>query len=171
MKFEDVSLILDIEKNLSLGGLIRNFFASSATKKKNQNSAKSVLLDALSFEAFEGDVIGVTGPNGSGKSTLLRTIAGVYSADLGEIIIHGKVSSVIDLGAGIEYTLSGIENIIRLGLMRGFEKSTLIEQMDEIIEFSGLGDAIYQPVRIYSSWNGFAINVIQSRRNLKQRFY
>ena len=61
------------------------------------------------------------------------------------------MSSVIDLGAGVDFTLSGKENIIRLGLMRGFEKLELLESMDEIIEFSGLEEAINQPVRVYSS--------------------
>lgn len=151
MKFEDVSLILDTEKNLSTGEFIRNTFASSNKKKVTQNKEKSVLLDSLSFEAFEGDVIGLTGSNGAGKSTLLRIIAGVYEPDRGKITIHGKISSVIDLGAGIDNSLTGKENIIRLGLMRGFELSTLVEQMDEIIKFSGLHEAIYQPVRVYSS--------------------
>ena len=151
MKFEDVTLVLDNDKIMSSGDLIRNIFSFRQKNKLTQNKTKSVLLDALSFEAFEGDVIGLTGSNGAGKSTLLRTIAGVYEPDLGKITIHGKISSVIDLGAGIDYTLTGKENIIRLGLMRGFELSTLVEQMDEIIEFSGLHDAIYQPVRVYSS--------------------
>jgi len=151
MKFEDVTLALDNEKILSSGDLIRNIFSFRQKKKVTQNKTKSILLDSLSFEAFEGDIIGLTGSNGAGKSTLLRTIAGVYEPDLGKITIHGKISSVIDLGAGIDYTLTGKENIIRLGLMRGFELSALVEQMDEIIEFSGLHDAIYQPVRVYSS--------------------
>lgn len=151
VSFDNVSLLLDTEKNLSTGEIIRNFFASHAKKKEMRNNNKSLLLDSFTFEAFEGDVIGLTGPNGSGKSSLLRTIAGVYQADQGKITINGRVSSVIDLGAGIDYTLTGVENVVRLGLMRGFQKPTLVEQINEIIDFSGLGDAIYQPVRVYSS--------------------
>jgi ABC-type polysaccharide/polyol phosphate transport system ATPase subunit len=151
MKFEDVSLVLEVEKSFSTGDLIKNIFATAMKTKKKQLNVSNYILNGLSFEAFEGDVIGLTGSNGAGKSTLLRTMAGVYAPDFGKITIHGKVSSVIDLGAGIDYTLSGKENIVRLGLMRGFSKSSLLEKMDKIIEFSGLEDSIYHPVRVYSS--------------------
>lgn len=151
MKFKDVSLVLENEKSFSTGDLIRNIFAPKSKRRKKQKKTERYVLNDLSFEAYEGDVIGLTGSNGAGKTTLLRVIAGVYAADLGHITVNGNVSSVIDLGAGIDYSLSGKENILRLGLMRGFSKSSLLEKMDEIIEFSGLEDSIYQPVRIYSS--------------------
>ena len=151
MKFEDVSLVLEVEKSFSTGDLIKNIFATSMKTQKKQLNVSNYILNGLSFEAFEGDVIGLTGSNGAGKSTLLRMMAGVYAPDFGKMTIQGNVSSVIDLGAGIDYTLSGSENIMRLGLMRGFSKSSLLEKMDKIIEFSGLEDSIYQPVRVYSS--------------------
>ena len=105
----------------------------------------------VSFEVPEGQILGITGKNGSGKSTLLRAIAGIFSADSGEIDLHGHSISLLSIGVGFKADLSGRENIILSGMLLGFTKSFVLEKMDEIIEFSGLEDFIDKPVRTYSS--------------------
>ena len=105
----------------------------------------------VSFDIEEGQVVGLVGRNGSGKSTLLRAIAGIFSADKGEINLYGKTVSLLSIGVGFKTNLSGRENIFLSGLLMGFKKSEIQEKLDSIIEFSELGDFIDKPVKTYSS--------------------
>jgi lipopolysaccharide transport system ATP-binding protein len=110
-----------------------------------------VALRDLTFEIFHGETVGIIGENGSGKSTILGLIAGVLKPDRGLIWIEGKVSSLLELGAGFHPDLSGEENIILNGILLGFTRKEVMKRIDRIREFSGLGEFIYQPVRTYSS--------------------
>ena len=105
----------------------------------------------VSFDIEEGQVVGLIGRNGSGKSTLLRSIAGIFSPDKGEINLYGKTVSLLSIGVGFRTNLSGRENIFLSGLLMGFKKSEIDEKLDEIIEFSELGNFIDKPVKTYSS--------------------
>ena len=105
----------------------------------------------VSFEIPKGQIVGICGKNGSGKSTLLRAIAGIFSADRGEIDLHGNSISLLSIGVGFQNKLSGYENIFLSGLLLGFSEAQIKEKLDEIIEFSELGDFIYKPVNSYSS--------------------
>lgn len=105
----------------------------------------------VSFEIPKGQIVGICGKNGSGKSTLLRAIAGIFSADRGEIDLHGNSISLLSIGVGFQRKLSGYENIFLSGLLLGFSEAQIKEKLDEIIEFSELGDFIYKPVNSYSS--------------------
>ena len=105
----------------------------------------------VSFEIPKGQIVGICGKNGSGKSTLLRAIAGIFSADRGEIDLHGNSISLLSIGVGFQKKLSGYENIFLSGLLLGFTEDQIKEKLEEIIEFSELGDFIYKPVNSYSS--------------------
>jgi len=108
-------------------------------------------LENLSFTLREGDRVGLLGHNGAGKSTLLRVLSGVYEPTSGQARIRGEVGSLIDISLGIDLEATGRENIfIRAGLL-GMPRSIILPKVDEIIDFSGLGDFIDMPVRTYSS--------------------
>jgi lipopolysaccharide transport system ATP-binding protein len=108
-------------------------------------------LQDVSFQLSDGDRLGVLGHNGSGKSTLLRTIAGVYQPSAGKVDVSGKIGSLIDIGLGINPEATGRENILIRGLLLGLTKKEIQARVDEIIEFSNLGEFIELPVRTYSS--------------------
>lgn len=108
-------------------------------------------IKGISFEIPKGQILGICGKNGSGKSTLLRAISGIFSPDSGSINLHGNTISLLSIGVGFQKQLTGYENIYLSGMLLGFEKSEIDKKVDSIIEFSELGDAIYKPVRSYSS--------------------
>lgn len=118
-------------------------------KKSNLETFEAV--HGISFQVPEGQIMGVVGKNGSGKSTMLKAIAGIFTADEGEIDLHGHSISLLSIGVGFDKRLSGRENILLSGLLLGFSEKQIKEKMDEIIEFSELGNFIDKPVKTYSS--------------------
>lgn len=108
-------------------------------------------LKGLTLTFQKGDRIGLIGHNGSGKSTLLRLLSNIYEPTTGRMIVDGKVSSLLSLMHGIETELTGIDNIIIRGTILGLSREQIKERIAEITEFSGLGDYLSMPLRIYSS--------------------
>lgn len=108
-------------------------------------------LDNISFEVQKGDCLGIIGPNGSGKSTILKLIAGVMSPTSGTITVKGKVSPLIELGAGMHPELTGRENIYLNGSILGLSRQKIKANFDQIVDFSELHQFIDQPVKHYSS--------------------
>lgn len=108
-------------------------------------------LDRVSFNLQDGDSVGLVGHNGAGKTTLLRTMAGIYAPHNGSIKSEGRVSTIIELGAGLDSELSGYENIYRLGMLLGMSKLAVEKLLPSIEEFTELGDFLGAPVRTYSS--------------------
>lgn len=119
--------------------------------KRRPRAQEFWALRGVTFDVPVGRVFGIIGANGSGKSTLLRALARIYSPDEGEIMVRGKVSSLITLGAGFQPQLSGLENITYNGLLLGLSRSDVAARLDKIIEFADLGSFIDAPVRTYSS--------------------
>lgn len=116
-------------------------------------SQKEQIIEAVknvSFSVPKGEIWGIIGKNGSGKSTLLKTIGGVFSPDSGTITLDGRVS-LQAIGIGFNSELTGRENIFLSGLLMGLEKREILEKIDEIIDFSELGEFIDRPVKTYSS--------------------
>ncbi|MGN0374473.1 MAG: ABC transporter ATP-binding protein [Butyrivibrio sp.] len=105
----------------------------------------------ISFKVRKGEIIGLIGRNGSGKSTTLRAIAGVFSPDEGSIKLNSPSVALLAIGVGFQKKLTGRENIMLSGLLLGYSGERIEEKMDEIIEFSELGDFIDKPVKTYSS--------------------
>lgn len=108
-------------------------------------------LKGISFKVSKGEIMGIVGKNGSGKSTLLRAIGGIFAPDEGKIDLHGNSVSLLSIGVGFQKKLTGRENILLSGMLLGFKEAQVREKMDEIIEFSELGDFIDRPVKTYSS--------------------
>ena len=108
-------------------------------------------LDSVSFELHDGDSVGLIGHNGAGKTTLLRAMAGIYTPTSGSITSAGKISTIIELGAGLDSELTGYENIYRLGSLLGIPKILLEKMMPSIEDFTELGNFLEAPVRTYSS--------------------
>lgn len=108
-------------------------------------------LQDISFEIKKGESVGIIGPNGSGKSTLLKILSGVTKPTSGAVEIVGRVASILDIGAGFHQELSGRENIFLNGKILGFSHKEIEQQFEQIIEFSGIGSYIEEPVKNYSN--------------------
>lgn len=108
-------------------------------------------LDGVSFKVKKGETFGIIGENGSGKSTLLKIIAGITKPTSGTVRTEGKISALIELGAGFHPEISGRENIFINGIMLGLSKKEIQEKFDEIVRFAELEDFIDAPVKTYSS--------------------
>lgn len=108
-------------------------------------------LNGINFEIQKGDTIGIIGKNGAGKSTLLKIITGVLTPSSGHIYVNGRISSLLELGAGFNPEYTGIENIYLQGTLLGYSKDELGAKIDDILAFADIGDFVYQPVKTYSS--------------------
>jgi lipopolysaccharide transport system ATP-binding protein len=108
-------------------------------------------LKDISFEVKKGETFGIIGKNGSGKSTLLKIITGVLSPSSGNVTVNGRVSSLLELGAGFNPELNGIENIYFYGTINGFSKEEMDSRLDSILAFADIGEFVFQPVKSYSS--------------------
>lgn len=108
-------------------------------------------LNDVSFEIKKGEAVGIIGPNGSGKSTLLKIMSGVTKPTSGSVEISGRVASILDIGAGFHQELSGKENVFLNGQLLGFSYKEIKKQYDVIVEFSGIGNFIDEPVKNYSN--------------------
>ena len=129
------------------------FFSARELVSRGFRSRRSTIVHAVkdvSFDIPVGEAVGIIGPNGSGKSTLLRAIAGLQSLANGTIFVSGE-AQLLGVGAALKPTLSGYRNVILGGLAMGLDRTDIMEQMDEIVEFSGLGDAMGRPMNTYSS--------------------
>ncbi len=127
--------------------LLKTILAPHKYKKTEHFEA----VKGVTFDVPKGQILGIVGKNGSGKSTLLRAIAGIFSPDEGTIDLHGHSVSLLSIGVGFQNKLSGRENIYLSGMLLGFNRDQIDDKLEEIIEFSELGDFIDKPVKTYSS--------------------
>ncbi len=126
--------------------LIEAFLPSKKKRHKEKYA-----LNNVDMTVYQGETVGIIGTNGSGKSTILKMITGVLSPTKGEISVNGRISALLELGAGFNMEYNGIENIYLNGTMMGFSKQEIDEKMDAILSFADIGDYVYQPCKTYSS--------------------
>jgi lipopolysaccharide transport system ATP-binding protein len=147
IKFKNVSKSYS-DRTFLTGGL-KNYVLNGFSAGKY--SKRHLVLSNISFEIRRGTTVGFVGRNGVGKSTLLGLIAGIMRPDSGEIAVNGRVSSLLELGAGFHPDLSGRENIELYGVVLGFSRAEVRRRIESIIAFSELAEHIEIPIRFYSS--------------------
>ncbi len=108
-------------------------------------------LSGVSFDVKKGETVGIIGTNGSGKSTILKIITGVLTPTAGQLDIDGRISALLELGAGFNMEYTGIENVYLNGTMIGFSKEEIDAKLQDILDFADIGDFVNQPVKTYSS--------------------
>jgi lipopolysaccharide transport system ATP-binding protein len=138
-------------RHRSLKGAILRAATGAALARDSNDHVVVRALDNISFECNDGDRIGLMGHNGSGKTTLLRALAGGYEPTSGSLQVEGRIASMLSITLGLNYEASGQENIFLLGAVMGQSKGQMRRRIDEIVEFAGLDNYIYLPVRTYSS--------------------
>lgn len=157
------SIILDqVSKRYRIGmGLtnFRNLFATERTSKSSERYHWAV--KDVNFSLQPGEALGIIGPNGAGKTTLLKILSQVTKPTSGKVRINGRLSALIELGAGFHLDLSGRENIFLNGTILGMKRSEILARFDRIVDFAGIGEYLDTPVKRYSSGMyarlGFAI--------------
>lgn len=144
---EDVSMTFNMNKEKI--DSLKEYFIKLA--KHELMFKQFTALHDINFDIAKGEVVGLVGLNGSGKSTLLKIIAGVMKPTKGKVSVKGSIAPLIEVGAGFNPDLSGRENIFLNSYLLGFNKKYINDHIDEIIEFSELGDFIDVPLKNYSS--------------------
>ncbi len=125
---------------------IKDAFGFGKNNYKLHYALKNVTIDIN-----KGETVGIIGKNGSGKSTILKIITGVLHQTSGDVYVNGRISALLELGAGFNMEYTGIENIFLNGTMMGFSEKEIEQKLPAILEFADIGDYVYQPVKTYSS--------------------
>ncbi len=118
---------------------------------KKKLSREYYALNDVSFEVKKGETVGIIGENGAGKSTVLKIITGVLNPTSGSVGVNGRISALLELGAGFNMEYSGIENVYLNGTLIGFTREEIDRKLNDILAFADIGDFVYQPVKTYSS--------------------
>jgi ABC-type polysaccharide/polyol phosphate transport system ATPase subunit len=131
--------------------------------RRRSSSDEHVALDGIDLEVAPGEAVALIGPNGSGKSTLLKLTGGILKPSSGTVEVDGRVTALIELGAGFHPEITGRENVVINGMLLGLGRCEIEDRMQEIVDFADIGSFIDQPVKIYSSGMyvrlGFAVAV------------
>ncbi len=136
---------------LHRGGGIKNLILNPPRALRDMRAESRVVLDDFSLQVARGESIAVIGRNGVGKSTLLALIAGVIRPTAGTLAVNGRVSPLLELGAGFHPELTGRDNVMLNGVLLGLRRADVAARMDRIVEFAELADSIDEPVRTFST--------------------
>ena len=117
--------------------------AFGLTRKKRHK--EHYALTDVDLTIYKGETVGLIGTNGSGKSTILKIITGVLNPTKGDMTVNGRISALLELGAGFNMEYNGIENVYLNGTMMGFSEKEIDEKLPGILEFADIGDYVYQP--------------------------
>ncbi len=143
--------IKDVVKAYKLYDRARDRVKDAFGLGKKQSYKLHYALNGVSLSIRRGETVGIIGTNGSGKSTILKIITGVLNPTSGEVLVNGRISALLELGAGFNQEYNGIENIYLNGTMMGFSDREIDEKLPEILEFADIGEYVNQPVKTYSS--------------------
>ncbi|MGK7296904.1 MAG: ABC transporter ATP-binding protein [Candidatus Wenzhouxiangella sp. M2_3B_020] len=139
-------------------GRFRAFWRCLVSGRSEQGTS---VLEGISFDVRPGESVGIIGANGAGKSTLLKIITGVLSPSSGSVEVNGRISALLELGAGFEPEYTGLENLRMNAGFLGLNRSQIDARLDDILAFADIGEAIHEPIKHYSSGMvvrlGFAI--------------
>ncbi len=140
-----------VEKMYKLYDKPSDRFKESLGLTRKKKYREHFALHDVNFQVKKGETVGIIGTNGSGKSTILKIITGVLNPTAGEVKVNGRISALLELGAGFNMEYTGIENVYLNGTMIGFSREEIDAKLDDILEFADIGDFVYQPVKTYSS--------------------
>ena len=143
--------VQNVSKIYRLYDRSRDRLAEALHLTKKKLSKDHYALDQINFQVKKGETVGIIGTNGSGKSTILKIITGVLNPTAGKVEIDGRISALLELGAGFNMEYTGIQNVYLNGTMIGFSEEEIKAKLDDILEFADIGDFVYQPVKTYSS--------------------
>jgi lipopolysaccharide transport system ATP-binding protein len=137
--------------NRPIDRILESVLHRTGIRKSGTRFREILALKPMDFEINPGETVGIIGQNGSGKSTLLQIISGTLYPSSGSVEVNGRLSALLELGAGFNPNFSGRENAYLNGSIMGFSRAEMASKFDDILEFSGIGDFIDQPVKTYSS--------------------
>ncbi|MCR5675574.1 MAG: ABC transporter ATP-binding protein [Lachnospiraceae bacterium] len=144
-------IVSDVSKKYKLYGKPSDRLRDALHLTGRSLYTEHLALDHVDLTVGRGETVGLIGTNGSGKSTILKIITGVLAPTGGTVEVNGRISALLELGAGFNMEYNGIDNIFLNGMMIGFSEEEIKERMDDILSFADIGEYIYQPVRTYSS--------------------
>ncbi len=147
----DAVSFVSVTKSFSLNAQRMLMRGHLAQLIRRRNKQRFVALRDVSFRIPTGQTVGVVGSNGAGKSTLLSLAAGLCPPDSGTVTVNGRVAALLQMGAGFHPDLTGLENVKLNAALLGLSAAKTAQAMDSILEFSGIGDFIGEPLRTYSS--------------------
>ena len=143
--------ITNLTKIYKLYARNRDRLKDSLGLSKKATYKEHYALKNVDMEVKTGESVGIIGVNGSGKSTILKIITGVLNATSGDVQINGRISALLELGAGFNMEYTGLENVYLNGTMMGFTEKEIDERLQDILDFADIGDFVHQPVKTYSS--------------------
>ena len=149
---EDIAIsVNDVSKMYKLYDNPMDRLKESLGLSRKKKYKEHYALNHVSFQVKKGETVGIIGTNGSGKSTILKIITGVLSPTAGEVAVNGRISALLELGAGFNMEYSGLENVYLNGSMIGFSREEIDAKLQSILDFADIGEFIHQPVKTYSS--------------------
>ena len=149
---EDIAIsVNDVSKMYKLYDNPMDRLKESLGLSRKKKYKEHYALNHVSFQVHKGETVGIIGTNGSGKSTILKIITGVLSPTGGEVSVNGRISALLELGAGFNGEYSGLENVYLNGSMIGFSREEIDAKLQSILDFADIGQFIHQPVKTYSS--------------------
>ena len=148
---EEVIKLIDITKTYKIYSKPMERLKESLSLKHKRYSKDYFALKNINMTICRGETVGIIGVNGAGKSTLLKIVTGVLNQTSGTMQVNGRISALLELGAGFNPEYTGLENIYVNGMVIGFTREEIDQKLQDILDFADIGDFVYQPVKTYSS--------------------